>query len=335
MAESAGGSFLPVKSTEVFFQKGFYVAEFERIEDPAFIPYNSALDVVNGQSRFTPPTIQADRPGYHDVVPPEVAELLLVRLGYPHVPLAASISGPSTIPYNQTRTWEGVVSGSGTGATGHRWDYSNTSCGGIDPELTSGEPTVSAFGDGDAPADGPILPGDGPPTTDGLPCGEWYFAYAGRVFSYSLPPGQFQLRLTATRGNETAVAYHRVYSGSTGGGGGGGDLEARSGGGADAAKAALSSVQTAGMPESYALHPAAPNPSHGRATVAFDLPEATEVRLVVVDVLGREVSVLAEGSMAAGAHRAVWEASGLPAGLYLVRIQAGAFAATRPLTLAR
>lgn len=88
-------------------------------------------------------------------------------------------------------------------------------------------------------------------------------------------------------------------------------------------------------PQAFALHAAYPNPTAGHATLAFDLPQQTMVRLAVYDALGRHVAVLVEGERAAGRHEAVFDATGLPSGMYLVRIEAGAFAATRRLVLSR
>jgi len=95
------------------------------------------------------------------------------------------------------------------------------------------------------------------------------------------------------------------------------------------------STEDAAAPAVFALHAAYPNPFANRATIAFDLPQPAPVRLVVYDVLGREVAVLAEGERAAGRHEAVLDAAGLPGGMYLVRLEAGAFAATQRVVLAR
>ncbi|MEM1042501.1 MAG: T9SS type A sorting domain-containing protein [Bacteroidota bacterium] len=66
-----------------------------------------------------------------------------------------------------------------------------------------------------------------------------------------------------------------------------------------------------------------PNPFSASATVPFELGEAGPARLSVVDVLGREVAVLHEGALAAGAHRAVLSGSRLASGVYLVVLEAG------------
>jgi hypothetical protein len=75
-----------------------------------------------------------------------------------------------------------------------------------------------------------------------------------------------------------------------------------------------------------------PNPSAGRATVALNLvaqPEA--VRVVVYDVLGREVRRLAEGVVAS---RSV-DVEGLAPGLYLVAAEGGGWRQSARLVVAR
>ncbi|MCH7575086.1 MAG: T9SS type A sorting domain-containing protein [Candidatus Marinimicrobia bacterium] len=79
------------------------------------------------------------------------------------------------------------------------------------------------------------------------------------------------------------------------------------------------------LPSVYALHNAYPNPFNPTATIRYDLPEPAEVRLVIYNLLGREVVRLAEGHMAPGYHAALWhgrDATGrpVPSGLYIARL---------------
>lgn len=62
---------------------------------------------------------------------------------------------------------------------------------------------------------------------------------------------------------------------------------------------------------------------------------ATAVRLVVYNVLGREVARLVEGSLPAGPHRVVFDATSLPSGRYYYRLEAGSFTEARSMTLAK
>ncbi len=79
----------------------------------------------------------------------------------------------------------------------------------------------------------------------------------------------------------------------------------------------------------------APNPVAGRAVVAYTLREAGPVRLAVYDVLGRQVAVLADGVQPAGTHEATWNAAGLAAGTYVVRLVAGGEAQAQQATVVR
>jgi len=89
------------------------------------------------------------------------------------------------------------------------------------------------------------------------------------------------------------------------------------------------------VPERAALEAAYPNPFNPQTTIRYALPEEVSVRLTVYDVLGREVAVLVDGVQPAGTHTAVFEAAGLPSGVYLYRLKAGTFAETRRLTLSK
>ncbi|MEO1480041.1 MAG: T9SS type A sorting domain-containing protein, partial [Bacteroidota bacterium] len=86
-------------------------------------------------------------------------------------------------------------------------------------------------------------------------------------------------------------------------------------------------VDAEGTPEVAALElgPPYPNPTVGGLTVPFAVPEATDVRVEVFDVLGRRVAVLADEARTAGTHVLTWDgrstAGTMPvAGTYIVRL---------------
>ena len=76
-----------------------------------------------------------------------------------------------------------------------------------------------------------------------------------------------------------------------------------------------------------------PNPSRGGATVSFTASGAEAVRVSVVDMLGREVAVLADGELAAGAHEA--RLPRLASGAYVVRLLGGDAALAERFTVVR
>jgi parallel beta-helix repeat protein len=99
-----------------------------------------------------------------------------------------------------------------------------------------------------------------------------------------------------------------------------------------AAAPALAAMTSA---PAYELGAAAPNPSAGRAAIRYALAEAGPVRLEVYDAIGRRVAVLADGQQEAGRHEVTFDGSDLPSGIYVYRLQAGSFAETRRMTIAR
>lgn len=87
------------------------------------------------------------------------------------------------------------------------------------------------------------------------------------------------------------------------------------------------------IPTEYALYNSYPNPFNPSTTIRFDLPEATKVRLVVYDMLGREAAVLVDGERPAGQYSVRFEAGKLSSGMYIYRLQAGNFVQTKKLVL--
>jgi hypothetical protein len=58
-----------------------------------------------------------------------------------------------------------------------------------------------------------------------------------------------------------------------------------------------------------------------------------EVRLVVYDLLGREVAVLVDEQKPPGRYEVTFDASRFSSGVYLVRMSAGAYVQTRKIVL--
>ncbi len=88
-------------------------------------------------------------------------------------------------------------------------------------------------------------------------------------------------------------------------------------------EAALGVDEQSGLPTDFNLHQNYPNPFNPSTTLRFDLPAATDIHIVVYDLLGREVVRLVDQRLEAGYHQLVWngrDRSGreLPTGMYIV-----------------
>ena len=89
------------------------------------------------------------------------------------------------------------------------------------------------------------------------------------------------------------------------------------------------------VPQHFMLLQNFPNPFNPSTTIKFELPGASDVRLVVSDMLGREVSVLVNGRKEAGVHEIKFDGSALASGVYFYRLQAGSFVQTKKLVILR
>jgi hypothetical protein len=96
------------------------------------------------------------------------------------------------------------------------------------------------------------------------------------------------------------------------------------------------------MPTVFALNQNYPNPFNPSTTIAFDIPEQSQVTLKIYDLLGKEVATLMNNEIAAaGNHTKQWNASTMPSGVYFYKLQArqqagrqaGSFTAAKKLVL--
>ena len=90
------------------------------------------------------------------------------------------------------------------------------------------------------------------------------------------------------------------------------------------------------MPNGYLLESVYPNPFSSNATVGFAVTRPQRVEVALYDALGRKVRTFFNNTVQAGTrYEAQMDASGLPSGLYLVRLAGDAFSTTRRVTVLR
>lgn len=78
-----------------------------------------------------------------------------------------------------------------------------------------------------------------------------------------------------------------------------------------------------------------PNPATARTALAIDAAQPLALRLTVVDATGRDVAVLHDGTLAAGAHTFPLDTGALAAGVYVVRVEGEGVHLARPFTVTR
>ncbi len=92
-------------------------------------------------------------------------------------------------------------------------------------------------------------------------------------------------------------------------------------------------VSTLIKPIAFSIGDNYPNPFNPVTTLVFDMPEATKVNLDVYNISGRLVKTLVNGWRDAGSHEVTFNASNLASGIYLYRLTAGDFTATKKMVL--
>jgi hypothetical protein len=88
-----------------------------------------------------------------------------------------------------------------------------------------------------------------------------------------------------------------------------------------------------GLPRVYSLAQNFPNPFNARTTISFALPQQSDVKIEVYNLLGQKTATLAEGLLPAGNHTVTWDASDVASGVYYYKLTAGDYTSVKMMTL--
>lgn len=87
------------------------------------------------------------------------------------------------------------------------------------------------------------------------------------------------------------------------------------------------------MPEDFVLSQNYPNPFNPTTSIQYQLPEGSNVKVVVYDALGKQVAVLVNSYQGAGSYTTNFNASNLASGIYFCRMEAGKFVKVNKMLL--
>ncbi|CUS96618.1 T9SS type A sorting domain-containing protein [Candidatus Chrysopegis kryptomonas] len=87
------------------------------------------------------------------------------------------------------------------------------------------------------------------------------------------------------------------------------------------------------VPVSFNLYQNYPNPFNPSTTIEFDIPERTFVKLVVYDILGREIATIVDKELDPGRYKVNFNAENLSNGIYFYTLKTAKFTKTNKMVL--
>ncbi|MCB0723196.1 MAG: aryl-sulfate sulfotransferase [Ignavibacteriae bacterium] len=87
------------------------------------------------------------------------------------------------------------------------------------------------------------------------------------------------------------------------------------------------------VPESYSLAQNYPNPFNPVTSISYSIPVAGNVSIRVYDMMGREIKSLVSEYKQAGSYNILFDASNFASGVYLYKLEAGSYIASRKMVL--
>jgi hypothetical protein len=89
------------------------------------------------------------------------------------------------------------------------------------------------------------------------------------------------------------------------------------------------------LPTEFALRQCYPNPFNPTTQLRFDVPKESRVEIVIYNIMGQEVAHPVSSIYQPGRFGVTFDASHLPSGMYLVRMQSGDFSGVNKMMLLR
>jgi len=90
------------------------------------------------------------------------------------------------------------------------------------------------------------------------------------------------------------------------------------------------------IPTEFVLHPAYPNPFNPVTTINFGIPAVESLRVTtlhIYNIKGQLIKSLINGNIEVGMHTIKWDATGVPSGIYFIKMMSGGFIETQKVIL--
>ncbi|MFC2093521.1 YCF48-related protein [Bacteroidota bacterium] len=87
------------------------------------------------------------------------------------------------------------------------------------------------------------------------------------------------------------------------------------------------------IPEGFSLYQNYPNPFNPVTTIRFDLHNSSYSKLIIYNILGKEIATLVNEKLSVGSYEVNWNASEYPSGVYFYKLITEEFTNTRKMIL--
>jgi photosystem II stability/assembly factor-like uncharacterized protein len=92
------------------------------------------------------------------------------------------------------------------------------------------------------------------------------------------------------------------------------------------------------IPSKYSLSQNYPNPFNPTTKIRFAIPtditsQTSNVKIIIFDILGKEIETLVNEQLIAGTYETQWNASSYPSGVYFYKLSAGDFSETKKMLM--
>jgi photosystem II stability/assembly factor-like uncharacterized protein len=89
------------------------------------------------------------------------------------------------------------------------------------------------------------------------------------------------------------------------------------------------------VPKDFSLSQNYPNPFNPLTKIKFKIPKQSNTKLIVFDILGREVATLVNEHLDPGTYEIEWDASNYSSGVYFYKLSAGNYTETKRMILVK
>ncbi len=95
----------------------------------------------------------------------------------------------------------------------------------------------------------------------------------------------------------------------------------------------LGNIVEVALPKTFSLSQNYPNPFNPTTKIDFEVPHNSIVRIIIYDILGREIKTLVNKELSPGYYSLLFDGSGLASGVYFYRMNAGDFVKVKKMVV--